>query len=181
MTSPLRDPQGYSTITIEGVRWIGTVEWSKQAESPRKWDQVAGQGTTGATVKYNGDGLAEFGLPFLCWRQEHFDFFEGSLRPLLRRPREKEKPKALLVEHPELAKLEVARCVVTLVGAVRAVRDDLWGYPVSFLQHRPPKPVQTLKAKGDGGTGKDDPAKPLDPKDQKIAELRARNAAEAAK
>lgn len=178
MTSPLQDPRGYSTIRIDGIEWLGTVEWPKEAESPRDWQKVAGQGTTGATVKYNGDGLAEFSLHFLCWAQVHFDYFDGRMRPLFRRPKEKEKPKALLVEYPELAKLEITRCVVTNVGMLKTLEPGKWAYPVSFLQYRPAKPVQTLKALPGAP---EDPAKPLDPKDAQIAALRARNAEEAAK
>lgn len=170
--NPISDPEAYDTFGIGPAVWSGKVE-VVGAGDPREWDKVKGQGTSGATTKYTGDGLPEFGVRFYMWEPEHFDAFERDIRPLLAKPKPNQKPKALEVDYPELAKLGIRRVVVTNVGQLEVGDDSgLYFYTVSFLVFRPAKPVQVLKAKQEGGTeDKGKPDKPLEPRDVLIQQL----------
>lgn len=170
--NPITHPDAYDTFRIGPATWTGKVEVVGAADL-REWEKVKGQGTAGATTKYAGEGLAEFGVRFYCWEPEHFDAFERDVRPQLAKPKANVKPKAVEVDYPELAKIGVRRVVVVQVGTLEIADDSgLYFYLVSFMQFRPPKPIQVLKAKQEGGPeDKGKPEKPLEPRDVLIQEL----------
>lgn len=170
--NPITHADAYDAFRLGPATWTGKVE-VVGASDAREWEKVKGQGTAGATTKYAGEGLAEFGVRFYCWEPEHFDAFERDIRPQLAKPKPNVKPKALEVDYPELAKIGIRRVVCTNVGTLEVADESgLYFYLVSFLQFRPPKPVQVLKAKQDGGPeDKAKPDKPLDARDQLIQQL----------
>lgn len=147
---PFRHPQAYFSCRINGIKLPGKCVFSG-ANSANQWDVVQGQGTDGASVKGGAKKLDPFSLFDQLWLPEHFDFFDGVIRPMLeRRPTGKEQPKALEVEYPELAKLGILRVVKAEIGMLETVDDTgLFQYPIKLQPYVAPKPAPVLKAKGD--------------------------------
>jgi len=161
---PFRNGEAYESAKLGGVQLPGKVVVQGLA-SPRKWDDQAGPGTSGATSKYAGPGIAEFTIQVQMWEPAQFDAFERDVRPIIAEPLPNVRPSALDFEHPDAAKLGIKRCVVTNVSQTQVFDEGgLFGFTISMKQFRPPKPVQVLKAKGDdpnnpnkSNSGADDP------------------------
>ena len=74
MPSPLDlldGPPHQDFIVLAGVPSPG-MAIVKGAGNPRNWDIAKGAYTTGATVKFMGQGLAEFEVDIFCWKALHF-------------------------------------------------------------------------------------------------------------
>ena len=69
--------------------------------SPRKWDEQAGWGLSGAWLVYGGDGLASFSIRIDMWRAEHDAAWDSFATVLERAPKGK-RPQALGIVHPFL-------------------------------------------------------------------------------
>ncbi len=178
---PIRTPEAYDYFRLAGIKSPGRCTLTG-AGSPRKWDKADGKGTDGATVTYNGDGLAEFTIHVDLWLPEHFDAFELEFRPMLRRAPEGVEAKAYDIEYPSLAELEISSVVVTNVGQLELTDElGLYSYPISFLQHRKPKPKSATIKGSQGGGGADEPPGAEDELDKQIRQLNADIAAEAKK
>lgn len=147
--------------------------------NPRKWDTKAGTATSGATVTYSGDGLAQFPVRIqLGWEGRGFpsrteqwnQWVEWAV--MLRPPSEK-NPDALRIWHPNLDLLPVPISAVIVVGdgpkGPRQVADGVWEWEITFQQFRRPKPASATPkgAKGGGGGGQ----QKKDPTDQMIDDL----------
>lgn len=175
VVNPISNPEAYDCFALGGVRWP-PIEFEGKidldgASSPRTWDKVASQGTTGATLKYNGAGLAEFKVKAYLWEPRHFDAFERDLRPMLRRPKEGVKGTAYSWQHPETDKLEIRRVVVSDCSQLRPDGDaGLYYYEISLTEYRPPKPVRVLKVAA--GESTDKPAKPKTERERQLDGLR---------
>lgn len=138
--------------------------------NPRKWDKQDGKGQSGATVVYNGDGLAEFSAKVqLGWRipggdtpQQQFAAWE-SFKPMLRPPTEK-NPDALSIYYPNLMLLPVpiVAVVVKDVKGPKQVFDGIWEWEILFTQYRAAKKAGAkpagAKTDGSGGTSTGDAA-----------------------
>lgn len=177
---PFRNAKAYTQCKLSGVLLPGKCLVSG-ASDKRKWDVVAGQGTDGATVKGGNQDIAKLKLAVQMWEPAQFDAFESDIRPMLKKPAQGQKPTALEIEHPELAKLQIRRVVVEQVGMLTTADDSgLFQYEIDLIEYKPAKPASLLKAKGnDTPGGKEKPEKPkraaqiqIENNNQKIKNLR---------
>lgn len=167
---PIRNPDAYDAITINGVPFSGVVK-IEGAGDPRKWDKVQGQGQTGAAMKFVGDDLSDFTIRFFLWEPKHFDDYDANIKPLLVKPKPKAKPKPLEIDTPILAACDIRRCVVVNPLQLEVTDETgLYCYPVQMSKYKAPKPIQVLKAGGDG-KGPDKPNRTPDADDLVIIEL----------
>lgn len=114
--------------------------------SPRKWDERAGYGTSGAFLVYTGNGLATFDVVFEFWDEsqsaEWDAFARKHLAPIP--PGVAAKPSnALGVYHPVLRKPPHSIDKVVVTDVVGWEQDDLglWTTRVSFKEYRAPRPA----------------------------------------
>jgi hypothetical protein len=128
--------------------------------NPRKWDKQDGKGQSGATVVYNGDGLAEFSAVIqLGWkgpslpepRQQYSDW--DQFKVLLRPPTEK-NPQALSIYYPNLMLLPVPVVSVVVLDVVgpKFVLPGIAQFEIKFQQYRAAKPAGA-KPKGAAADG----------------------------
>ena len=159
--SPWDYPEAYRSIILNDKPSPGLcVEC--YGSNPRKWDKKDGVGLTGATVSFNGEGLAEFpariqlgwegrGFPSRAEQWNQWFVWAALLRP----PTEKD-PDALRIWYPTLDLLPVPITSVVVVGdgpkGPKQVADGVWEWEIPFRQFRKAK-AATATPKGAKGGG----------------------------
>lgn len=171
IVDPETHPEVWDQFTLNGVVSPGLCT-ECAGSNPRKWDKRDGTGQSGATLVYNGDGLASFpakiqlgwGIGGKTLAEEWVDWYR--FKDLLKPPTTK-NPQALAIYHPNLEALPVPihDVVVADDGVIgpKQVDHGIWEFEIKFCQYRPAKPA-TAKAKGSG-------TKTEDPVDQMIRDL----------
>lgn len=164
--NPIDDAAAFDTMLLANEPNPGIVTEIAGATNPRKWDERAGTGQSGATLVYSGDGLAKFSVKLLLWKGDHFAEWE-SWKRLLVPPTEK-NPQALDIYHPYLEMLPVPIRSVVIDEPAAPVQkgDGFWEVEIKFRQYRAPKPAGA-KANGSKSGGQ----KSTDPVDQMINDL----------
>lgn len=167
---PFTNPEAWDQFTLNLVVSPGLCT-ECAGSNPRKWDKRDGTGQSGATLVYNGDGLASFsariqlgfGIAGKTPAEEWADWY--AFKELLKPPTQK-NPQALIIYHPNLEALPVPihEVVVADDGVIgpKQVQDGVWEIEIKFCQYKPAKPAGA-KAKGSGGAS--------DPVDNLIKDL----------
>ncbi len=129
-------------------------------ENPRAWDKAKGTGSSGATLKYGGDDLAEFSCkirlgyeqPGGPTAQEQFAEWD-AFKPLLKAPTEK-NPNARTIFYPNLQMLPVPITDVQVknVKGPKQVEPSIWEWEITFIQYRAPAPAGAKSTGGKGST-----------------------------
>lgn len=138
---PLPFPVLQNYFTLAGQKSPGVVTF-EGADAPRKWDERAGYGFSGAFIVYTGDGLAQFNALVTLWLPEQFlEWADFSV--LLAKPPVGVRPTALDIGHPILnsSPLFIKSVVVTNVTQFRKSPDFRFECTISFKQYRAPKPA----------------------------------------
>jgi hypothetical protein len=132
--------------------------------NPVKWDKKDGTGISGATVTFNGEGLAEFpariqlgwegrGLPS---REEQWARWQEWSSKHLRPPSSKNQD-ALRIWYPTLDLLPVPITAVIVAGngpqGPKQVADGVFEWSIPFLQFRRPKAATATPKGAKGGAG----------------------------
>jgi hypothetical protein len=131
-------------IVLSGLKSPGKAV-IKSPGSPRKWDIQDGYGFTGATVIFNGEGLAEFDVDVFLWDDDQMTAWGVFARTCLFAPRPgtSRSALALSIQHPILSSppLTIFSVVVKNVTGWEQNDDGLWACTISFVQYRAPLPV----------------------------------------
>lgn len=141
--------------------------------SPRKWDEQQGYGTDGASLKWTGDGLAEFDVKLFLWLPSHFTAWE-SFKQLVKKTVPGVQPKAMVIQNPFLDDLDISQVVVT--DRTQLTLDDetgMWAVTIKFKQYRKPKPALAAPKGAIDGPDSQDDAK--DKYDKLIDQIDAQN------
>jgi len=111
------------------------------AGSPRKWDEQAGYGSDGASLKWTGDGLSEFTVTFQAWDETIFIAWD-TFREIVKKSPPNVQPKVLDIRHPTLEELDI-HAVVVLDVSQWDVADDtgMWEKEVKLKVYRAPRPA----------------------------------------
>lgn len=156
--NPIDNPTAFDYGLLNGTPTPGVIMEIAGASNPRKWDERAGTGQSGATIVYMGDGLCKFSVKLLLWLPEHFEAWD-TFKPLLKPPTVK-KPNALDWWHPytDLLPVPVKAVAVTDVKAPTQHADGLWSAQIDFIQFRMPKAAGAKPPSGyvDSGDKVDD-------------------------
>lgn len=189
MTNPFTDdPDAYDFPSIGGERSPLLVD-TAGASSPREWEEKKAAGHSGATIVYNGDGLAEFTAIFYAWTPEHFEAWAPFRQRHIAKPPGGAKPTAQDYAHPFLAELGIVAVVVKDESEWVQGEPGMFSKEVKFGQYREAEPAQA-KPKGSttssggaagGAAGGGDTATPEDEHDKLIGELNEQIKEEAAK
>jgi len=179
--NPLRDEEvdAWDIALLANVANPGQVVVAGAA-SPRKWDEAAGTGTSGATLRWTGDGLPEFDAVVSVWTPEQFDTWDRTWGPLCARTEPGQKPKAYDWRHPATDDLKIRSVVVLDLTQWEQVEDGLWSRTVKLKQYRAPKPALGKPAGAEAGADGKTPT-PKDAQDQTIQDLAGEIEKEAAK
>lgn len=140
MINPLRDEMDW--ITLAGVKSPGKAIVSGGRRSTG-WEEQKGAATSGATLKYNGQGLAEFDVEIQLWEDSHFlawDSFRALLKPA---PKDPSAPVvALDLRHPFVDELEANSVVLTERTMMEESGDTgLYTVGLKFKEYRKAEPV----------------------------------------
>jgi hypothetical protein len=157
--NPIDNPVDY--IKLAGQKSPGLADVDG-ASSPRKWDEAAGYGLSGATIRFTGDGLAKFAVRLRFYTVEHWAAWDAWKPLVFNRPKGK-SPRALDIWHPHLEELGIKSVVVEDVSQPKQTADGEWTVEIKFIQFRMPK--LTL-AKPEASR-----AKPTDPYEVVIEQL----------
>lgn len=133
------DPDLYDFPRMNGTRCPLLTDVSGAA-SPRKWDEKQGQGLSGATLVFTGEGLAKPVLRFFAWKSEHFVAWE-IFRPIIATVPTKNKSAAISIEHPFLNELGCAAVVIEEEGMWTQASPGLFTKDMKCSQYRAPKPA----------------------------------------
>lgn len=172
--NPLVNPEAWDVCSLGGVDLPGLCVECAGASNPRKWEERAGYGQSGATVVYTGDGLAKFPITLHFWLPEHFDQWEaikGDLMPKMQRPAPFSPPpatKASDIAHPspDYLPMPISAVVVEEVAVPKQVEPGLFEITIKVIQYRKPTGAGAVP---DGA--KDKPADKPDAADQMIKDL----------
>jgi hypothetical protein len=169
--NPLDAPVDY--IELNGKRSPGLADVTG-AHLPRNWDKRKGYGLMGAFTVFHGMDLVDFTVTLrLYTAQDWDDWF--AWKPLVDRPPDGKRPRALKIKHPLLAQLGVSSVVVTDVHQPKP--DDagsgMWSIDIKFLQYRVPL-IKLAKPDGAAAPAEEDPVetkiiKPLVDQFQQLA------------
>lgn len=161
--NPLRDAEvdAWDTALLANVANPGQIVVTG-ASSPRKWDEAAGTGTSGASLRWTGDGLAEFDAIVQVWTPEQFDEWDQTWGPLCARTEPGQKPKAYDWRHPATDELKIRSVVVLDLTQWEQVEDGLWQRTVKLKQFRAPKAALGKPVGAETGDTKKTPS----PKDE---------------
>ena len=120
------------------------------ATNPRKWDEKAGNASSGSSLVYGGDGLATFTTKHRLSKRAHYDAWEAWKLHLL--PPTDKDPKAKLVFHPRLQQLPrpVTAAVVIEPGSPDPQPNGVGIVEIKWKEYRKSKPAGTT-ANGTGG------------------------------
>jgi hypothetical protein len=166
--------QGYGDfIMLGGSRSAGLADVSG-ASSPRKWDQAAGYGLSGATTRFLGVMCSEFSIKFRLYGDPQtpspdwaaWNAFEGAV---LMKPPAGRFPKALDIWHPVLERLKIKSVGVKDVGQPYQSDTGEWTIEVQFIEFRRPK-ISLAKPEGSKATPTDPYDKIIDSLDKQIQE-----------
>jgi hypothetical protein len=139
--NPFEQPSEWDCIILAGVTSPGVVASVAGAGNPRAWDEKKAAGSSGATLTYQGDGLAKFKVKIQLWEPAHFDEWE-TFKALLVPPTK--DCRALDIYHPRLEQLPIpVRSVVVDDPGSPEPADDtgLWTVEIAFREYRAPKPA----------------------------------------
>lgn len=130
-------------------------------ENPRAWDKAKGSASSGATLKYGGDDLAEFPVKIrlgyesaeLGTGQEQFAEWD-SFKQLLKPPTEK-NPNARTIFHPNLQLLPTPITDVQIknVRGPKQVEPTIWEWEILLIQYRKSEESGAKSTGGKGSTG----------------------------
>lgn len=183
IANPLRaeEADAWDRTKLGGVQLPGK-SFPMGASSPRKWDEAQGNGTSGATLKWTGDGLAEFDIDVEVWEPEQFDEWWGAnIQAIVAKTPKGQKPKAYDIEHPACADLDIKSVVVVDRTQWEPVDDTgLWGCKIKVKQFRAPEPGLGKPAKSEASSPTDTP-QPKDAADEMIEDIMEEIEKEAAK
>lgn len=151
LSNPLAGPPEQDYIILGQHKSPGRAT-IRGASSPRKWEQRAGYGMSGATCVFIGIPLPEFEIEILLSQPAHWIDWEvfaklylgtepgppslGPFLPIIR-------PKAVGIQHPLLTKppLDIKEVVFTDISQWDAVGDGSWKCVLKCMQFKPPKPM----------------------------------------
>lgn len=164
IANPLRDEDvdAWDRALLGGVANPGHVLVTG-ASSPRKWDEAAGTGTSGASLRWTGNGLPEFDAVVRVWEAEQFEEWDRTWGPLTAPTEPGQKPRAFDWSHPATDDLKIRSVVVLDLSQWEQVEDGLWERTVKLKKFAAPKPALGKPA-GAEGTGAD--GKTPTPKDE---------------
>lgn len=136
--NPIETPDEFDYIILAGKMSPGLCDVSGAA-SPRDWDVRKGYGLSGATVVYTGDGLAEFTVRLFLWESTHFQAY-STWKTLIKKTAPNVKPRAMDIQHPYLADLEITSVVVADTLQMQQPTPGLWTKDIKFKQYKKPLP-----------------------------------------
>lgn len=147
VANPIDDPDLYDAVLLGGA-WTPGVADVAGAGDPRKWDKQDGKGQSGATIKYNGRGLAEFDIVLTFTERRHFDAWR-TFKVVLEPP-EGASPTGLDIVHPLLEDVGITSVVVQNVSQITQPEPGIYQVTISLLQNRAPVPTHVVPV-GSGG------------------------------
>ncbi len=151
---PIRAYTSHALVT--GKRTPGLVEIDSNSSSPRKWDEMAGYGLSGSTLRFTGLGLPKFDMVVSLYTREHIAEW-AAFAPLLDPPK-RGYPRALDIWHPKLVGAKIKSCVVLDISLPKTSEEGVTQYIVYWQAFRAVK-FQLSKVEASK-------AQPLDPYDQ---------------
>lgn len=191
------DADQFNEFYLMGVLGPGLakVTFSKKHD----WTKRKSKGSSGATMTYEGSGPVEFSVEFLLWLPAHFDAWPGwasMQRKTLKTPASggttgalvaagvaingvavtagpatsaTTQPVAMDVYHPDLAEVNVLRCIVEEEGG--KIPDGKGGakYTWKYAEYKPPTPAGgTANGSKDAAGG--NPGKAAEPTASTVAD-----------
>lgn len=144
-------------IVLAGAKSPGLAA-VRGAGTPRKWDIQDGYGFTGATVIYNGEGLAEFEVDIQAWDDPtHFLEWKvfANLCLMPPSPGLSRAQLSLSIQHPQLNDPPLSITQVTVKNVTQWEQNEeggLWMRTISFVQYRAPRPVLVKPLEGPPGS-----------------------------
>lgn len=191
------DADLFNFIFIAGTQnpGIAKVTHSKKHD----WDKRKSPGSTGGTLTFRGSNVVEFQVEYYLWLPEHFDAWPGwaaMQRKSLKIQASggtsgalvtagvtiggvavtggvatpaTTQPVALDVYHPDLAEINVLRCIVEEEGGKQPDGKGGAKYVWKYAEYNPPKPAGgTASGSKDGMGG--NPGKAAEPTAQTVAD-----------
>lgn len=190
-------PEAFDFIFIAGTQNPGICKLTHVKR--HEWDKKKSKGSTGGTVTFTGNPLVEFSVEYYLWLPEHFDAWPGwasMQRKTLKVPASggttgalvaagvtingvavtagpatpaTTQPVAMDVYHPDLAEVNVLRCIVQEEGG--KIPDGKGGarYTWKYAEYKPPTPAGgTANGSKDAAGG--NPGKAAEPTSVTVAD-----------
>lgn len=108
------------------------------ADDPRKWEEIEGFGYSGSRLRYRGIGIQNFQVKIrLTSSQDWADWYVW--RPLVKRPPDMKRAKAMDIWHPWLEDLGIKSVVVENRTQPVQDEDGVYAIMINFKGFRPLK------------------------------------------
>jgi len=132
--NPLESPVDYIVLAGQRSPGLATVAG---ASLTRKWDERKGHGLSGSTLVYRGGPASRFTVSIRLLTVEHWQDWD-AWRPLVQRPIDPQRPRALDIEHPFLDALGIRSVVVESVAQPEQTGDGEYTVVLGLIEYRPP-------------------------------------------
>lgn len=133
--SPFTDAATWDTLTIGGVSFRGTFEFSGEVLK-RRLDTRHAAGRDGARIRDKGYALAELTLTLRAWEPEHWDDLTALVALLFPRGTDPTRRNAHSCAHPALALAGISELYATSMDAPRQTEAGLWEVSIKLVEYR---------------------------------------------
>lgn len=164
--SPYRSPQNYVVFGGFTTPGVAVVVGGLRKDI---YDKKKPSGSTGATVSFEGSELAPFTVEITLDSDEDFEEWEYFRQQVVDRPPGGDSPRPYACEHPVLADLGVAQCVIEERTQLTDLGDGGWKVTLKCLQYRKPEPKRAAVSGSSKRKKKQTPEE--DERDRRIREL----------
>lgn len=134
MTTYVHELNSTYYMRVAGTRTPGITEVDGNSGSPRKWDEMAGYGLSGSTLRFTGLGLAKFDSITELYSKEELEEWKKFF--FLLAPPKRARPRALDVWHPKLEMYTIASCVVLDVALPKVTTEGVTQILINWQAYR---------------------------------------------
>ncbi len=164
-------------VVIGGLTSPGRCQL-RGAGTPRKWDERAGYGASGAWLIFMGNRLSTFEIDFYLWdRTKHPAAWQAFAGAVLKKAPKGKRPTPVTISHPILTwqPLEINQAVV--VDVLQPMQDEKGGWLMTAKFQEYAGPIAFTVAKADTPPVPNAPPTPKDANEVEMAGINAQIAA----
>jgi hypothetical protein len=158
--NPLTNPGKFDVLIAAGVQSAGVARLMSGGGREYNWDIKQAPGVQGYTMTYRGWKVGEdivFRFEFFehpdgpgyATAASQIESFYANWIPLWALDARKvQKPNPIVVQHPALSANDIQALVCKKIGPLETDGQMRWWVDMTFLEHRPPKLIQSATPSG---------------------------------
>jgi hypothetical protein len=135
--NPFKNPEKITTVKIGGRYTPGIAVVDANEASPRKWDEIAGYGLGGASLRFLGRGLTKFTINISLYDRRDLSDWAAFRPHVLSMPRGRNGRLAGFdVWHPALEDINVSKAVLVSLSLPRLTEEGVTEITLAMSEWR---------------------------------------------